>query len=50
LKGIFYLNGIIDDKFKLCTWEEFSNEFKIENQAAKYYSLIHAIPKNWKKG
>jgi hypothetical protein len=49
LKGISYLNEIIDEQDKLYTWEEFSNKFKIENQAFKYYSLIHPIPKNWKK-
>ena len=49
LKAISYLNDKIDEQGNFYTWEEFSNKFKIENQAFLYYSLVHAIPKNWKK-
>ncbi|MCG8431202.1 MAG: zinc-binding domain-containing protein, partial [Candidatus Omnitrophica bacterium] len=49
MKGVMHLNDIIDDHGNFYSWEAFSDTFNIENQSFRYYSLLHAIPRNWKK-
>lgn len=48
-KGIRYINDILGDNGQLMDWNQFSIKFNIRDQAFKYISLIHAVPKNWKK-
>ena len=49
MKGVMHLNDIIDDQGNFYSWEIFSEKFNIENQCFRYQSLLHAIPRNWKK-
>ena len=49
IRGIRYLNDLINETGALMTWDEFSQKYDIQNQAFKYITVTHAIPKNWKK-
>ena len=46
-KGIIYLKDICLDN-KIMTYEEMSTIYGDCMQRLEYYSLVHAIPKNWK--
>ena len=48
-KNVRYINDIIDEEGNLYSWETFSNKFDLNNQAFRHLSLIHSIPRNWKK-
>ena len=49
LKGVMFINDLLNENGQLLTWEEFSNQYNIQNQAFQHYALLHAIPRNWKK-
>ena len=47
--GIKYVNDLIKEDGNLYTWEEFKDIYNTTDNPFRYYSLIHSIPKNWKK-
>ena len=47
--GIKYINDLLDEEANFYSWESFSQQYGIQNQAFNYYALLHAIPRNWKK-
>ena len=49
IKGITHINDLIDEQGNLYSWELFSEKFNIQNQSFRYLSLLHSIPRNWKK-
>ena len=49
-KGIRYINDLLNENSDFYTWREFNEKYEIDNQHFKLLSVIHAIPRNWKKG
>ena len=49
IKGITHINDILDEQGIFYSWDFFSEKFDIQNQSFRYLSLLHSIPKNWKK-
>ena len=49
INGALYVNDLVNELGDFYKWEEFEQKYNIQNQAFKYYSVIHAIPMNWKK-
>ena len=47
-KGIRYINDILNDDGSFLTNQEFHQKYNI-NQPFKYISMVHSIPRNWKK-
>ena len=49
LRGISLMNDILDENGNFYSWEQFSQNYGIENQIFRYNAFLHAIPKNWKQ-
>ena len=47
--GIKYINDLIDQSGNLYSLQEWKNQYQIEHSDFMYISVIHAIPRNWKK-
>lgn len=49
LCGIKYVNDLINENGSPYTWQEFKTLYNINDNPFRFYSLLHAIPMNWKK-
>ena len=49
-KNINFVNDLIKENRKFKTWEQITDEFKIDKKLYfKWIQLVHAIPNRWKK-
>jgi len=47
--GIKYLSDILDDNGKFLTWQLLRERYHLKCNFLEYYSLLYAIPNNWKR-